>query len=97
LHEAVQGSADSSTASTLAQGEKAFLKVGKKVRNLVKLEGETTSGKALDKMQAKMLEGKYDLFLELSHLEKKLPLDSDLRSKNEELLAAVAAYLENPP
>lgn len=79
-------------ASILPEQEKAFMKVAKKARELLKLEADTAAGVALDKMQLKKLEGKHDLFLELSALEVDLPQESECRAKNEEVLMAVATY-----
>jgi len=88
----VQVSADTSGVGTsaLTEQEKAFLKTAKKVREVLKLEA-ASKGKDLDQMQAKKLEGKQALLLELSSFEKDLPLESDLRSKNKDVLDALAA------
>jgi len=82
--------ADHVGTSTLTDQEKAFLKTAKKVREVLKLEA-TSAGKDLDKMQTKKLEGKQGLLLELSSIEKDLPLDSGLRVKNKDVLDALAA------
>jgi len=82
------------TPSALTEDAKAFLKAARKAREILKLEEVSATGKALDKMQEKKLEGKYVLFLELATLEKQVPSDSELRAKNEDLLAAMAAYFQ---
>jgi len=90
----VKASEDNVTASALTKDAKAFFKAAKKAREILKLEEVSATGKALDKMQEKKLERKHVLFSELSALEKQLPSDSELRSKNEDLLAAMAAYFQ---
>jgi len=90
-----EGKADHVGPSTLTEQEKAFLKTAKKVREVLKLEA-SSAGKDLDKMQAKKIEGKQGLLLELSSIEKDLPLDSDLRVKNKDVLDALAAGKGRP-
>jgi ribA/ribD-fused uncharacterized protein len=84
---------EQSTGSICTEQEKSFLKIVKKCRAILKLEDMLAAGTALDKMQMKKLDEKYDAFLELSNLEKDLPIESDLRSKNQDLLIAMTGYL----
>jgi len=77
--------------SILTGVEKSFLKVAKKVRELIKLEAAVASGKPFDKLQAKKLEGKHDLLLELSSLAN--DLSPELQAKNNDVLIAARDYL----
>merc|ERR1712181_50589 len=78
---------DEPAPSKLTEPEKKLLKSAKKVREVLKLQEACDRGETLDKMQAKKLEGKDDMLLELARIERDLPLESELRAKNKDVLA----------
>jgi len=84
---------EQSTGSACPEQDKAFLKIVKKCRAILKLEEMLEGGATLDKLQTKKLEEKHDAFVELSEIEKNLPSESDLQSKNNDVLVAMTAFL----
>mmetsp|Transcript_118516 Transcript_118516/g.221428 ORF Transcript_118516/g.221428 Transcript_118516/m.221428 type:complete len:377 (-) Transcript_118516:183-1313(-) len=100
--QAAEACADSSAeaggplaSSALSDQEKAFLKMAKKARDILKLEEASAAGTALNQMQAKKLEAKRDIFSELLGLAKDLPAESDIPGKNEDVLTAASAFLKS--
>lgn len=79
----------------LTDHEKAFLKAAKKVREIFKLEQDNIAGKPLDKNQAQKLESKHSLLVELSILEGQLPSDSEIRTKNQDLVQKMKAHFQS--
>jgi len=80
-------------ASSLGADEKTFMKVAKKVREIVKLEEDVCSGKTLDNMQLSKVQGKRGVCEEFLRLWSCLPDGSDLRHKNEKLFAIVHEFV----
>jgi len=83
-------------ASSLTDQEKQFLKMAKKVREMFKLEELDAAGNTLDTTQRKKLESKHSLLSELIDLAKRLPPESELLSRNKDLMENVPAHVESP-
>lgn len=90
----VMTDAKSETVSSgLTEEEKSFLKIAKKCRAILTLEATLVAGETLDKTQMKKLDEKHNAFMELSDVQKHLSTESELRSRNEDVLVAMATYL----
>lgn len=72
--------------SKLSEQEKEFLKVVKKVRDVVKLGDANASCKPLDKLQEEKLKNKHVVFAEMRALAACLPSDSKCLTNNKDVL-----------
>eukprot|EP00440_Ansanella_granifera_P049768 gb/GFBE01053937.1/.p1 GENE.gb/GFBE01053937.1/~~gb/GFBE01053937.1/.p1 ORF type:complete len:384 (+),score=91.67 gb/GFBE01053937.1/:1-1152(+) len=76
-------------SSELSATEKEFMRVAKKVREVLKLEDEASKGTKLDGPRNKKLEGKEKLLQELREADSRLPEASNVREKNPDVMKAL--------
>jgi len=72
-------------SSKLAEEEKEFLKLAKKIREVGKLEERVDQGEELDAKQLEKVDAKSDLIKDLIHLAAKLPAGTELFDKNPDI------------
>jgi len=72
--------------SKLTEQEKEFMKLVKKVRDIVKLDDAHASGKPLDKMQVEKLKSKDCVLSELRALVTRLPSESQCLTNNKDVV-----------
>lgn len=73
-------------SSAFADDEKEYLKLAKKLREILKLEERESQGEKLDQKQAEKISAKTSLLKEVTDLAKKLPGDTDVLAKNQDIL-----------
>eukprot|EP00933_Yihiella_yeosuensis_P072131 TRINITY_DN80439_c0_g1_i1.p1 TRINITY_DN80439_c0_g1~~TRINITY_DN80439_c0_g1_i1.p1 ORF type:complete len:475 (+),score=111.82 TRINITY_DN80439_c0_g1_i1:125-1549(+) len=71
--------------SSFAEDEKEFLKLAKKIRDILKLEDRVSQGEKLDQKQQEKISAKSSLLKEVQTLAGKLPGDSDAVSKAKDI------------
>lgn len=73
------------TQSQLTDAEKEFLKITKKIREIVKLEEKITAGEQLAENQRSKIDHKADFVKELLKCAKLMPAKSDIWEKNQDM------------
>eukprot|EP00931_Biecheleriopsis_adriatica_P073835 TRINITY_DN48049_c0_g1_i1.p1 TRINITY_DN48049_c0_g1~~TRINITY_DN48049_c0_g1_i1.p1 ORF type:complete len:487 (+),score=128.52 TRINITY_DN48049_c0_g1_i1:154-1614(+) len=73
--------------SAFADDEKEFLKLAKKLRDILKLEEKSANGEKLAQNQLDKLSSKTPLLKEVTALAVKLPGDTDVIEKNQDVMA----------
>ena len=81
--------------SVYTDPEKEFLKLAKKLKDILKLEKEKDEGKALQVNQEKKLETKPGLLKELVSAAKDMPTRSELWDKHAEITALLPESIRN--
>lgn len=72
-------------SSAFADDEKEFLKVAKKIREVLKLEERQAKGETLEKLQAEKVSSKEALLKEVVALAIKLPGETEVLAKNQDI------------
>lgn len=78
-------------SSKLTEDEKEYLKLCKKLRDVLKLEEKSKSGEALDATQQKKLESRDDMVKEVGRLAARLPGETELLDKNPDITELLPA------
>jgi len=71
--------------SRLAEHEKEFLKLAKKLRDVLKLEERQGKGEALDRLQAEKIAGKPQMLKDMNAIAVKLPAGTEVLTKNQDI------------
>ncbi|CAL1148685.1 unnamed protein product [Cladocopium goreaui] len=77
--------------SAFAEDEKEFLKLAKKLRDILKLEEKVKAGESLAQNQLEKVNSKETLLKEVTALAGKLPGDSDVLEKTQDITALLPA------
>lgn len=72
-------------SSSLAEEEKEFLKLAKKLRDILRLEEKATKGEALEANQKEKLASKQQLLKEVASIAVKLPPETECLQKNQDI------------
>lgn len=81
-------------SSALVEEEKEYLKLAKKLRDILKLEERATKGEKLDDNQRKKLTEMDHLLKEVSALAVKLPAETELLQKNPDITELLAPSVQ---
>jgi len=73
-------------SSALVEEEKEFLKVAKKIRDVLKLEERQAQGESLQQLQLDKIAGKGKLIEEVTGLASKLPSRTEVLEKNQDIM-----------